>query len=237
MAGARDVHLAGAPVPVWTLSLPLPMIDTESSLPLPTWTWSLPLPVIDTMSSLPSPSLTWSLPLPVIDDCVVDRCRLDLVVAVAQQRHEVVGAVAELDLNVAGGPRRPGRDRVGAVAGLDVIVAGAGQDHVTAVAQRDVVVAVAHVTMLLPLPGGTLSLPLPSVTVGVGWFSVLLRRAGWCRCRFAVPEKMMALNDWLYVVWVWTPLSVVWTWTPVLPVLLLPAGLTWTLSLLVPPRQ
>ena len=37
------------------------------------------------------------------------------------------------------------------------------------------------------------------------------------------------------MVWVLTPLSLVWTLTPVLPVLLLPTGLTWTWSLLVAP--
>ncbi len=45
----------------------------------------------------------------------------------------------------------------------------------------------------------------------------------------------MVAKDWLYVVWVLTPLSVVWTWTPVLPVLLVPTGLTWIWSLLVVP--
>ena len=46
------------PVPVWTVLLPLPTIDTESPVPLPTVTVSLPLPMIDTLSLLPLPTLT-----------------------------------------------------------------------------------------------------------------------------------------------------------------------------------
>lgn len=47
---------------------------------------------------------------------------------------------------------------------------------------------------------------------------------------------LMVVKDWLYVVVVLTPLSLLLTVTPVLPVLLVPAGLivTWSLVLLPP---